>query len=73
MLKYDPPMDERRVAEDALGVMGEPTEYARIDILRARNTPLIIEVELIEPMLFFDFFPETVEVFADHIEKALRK
>lgn len=33
--------------------------------------PMIIEVELIEPMLFFDFFPETIEVFADHIEMSL--
>ena len=73
MLKYNAPMDERHVAEDALGVVGEPTDYARIDILRSRKGPLIIEVELIEPMLFFDFFPETVNVFADHIEKALRK
>jgi glutathione synthase/RimK-type ligase-like ATP-grasp enzyme len=73
MGRYDAPVDERRLAEDALEVVGEPTEYARVDVMRGRKGPLIIEVELIEPMLFFDFFPETVDVFADHIERFLRR
>jgi len=73
MARYDAPDDERRLAEDALRVVGEPTEYARIDVLRGKDGPMIIEVELIEPMLFFDFFPETVDVFADHIERFLRR
>lgn len=58
-------------AEAALGVVGEPTEYVRVDVLGGSMGPMIIEVELIEPMLFFDFFPETIEVFADHIEMSL--
>jgi len=62
---------ELKVAEAALDAVGMPTEYARIDMLTTRKRPLIIEVELIEPNLFFDFFPRTVESFADHIAAAV--
>lgn len=35
------------------------------------SDPLVIEVELIDPNLFFDHLPETVGSFADHIENFL--
>jgi hypothetical protein len=57
-----------RVGDQVLNAI-DPTEYARIDMVNTSKSPLVIEVELIEPFLFFDMFPETAEVFADHIMK----
>jgi glutathione synthase/RimK-type ligase-like ATP-grasp enzyme len=68
---YDPSEREIEVASDSLKVMGHPTEFARIDIIPAEPDPLLIEVELIDPFLFFDHVPETAEVFTDHIQKFL--
>jgi len=67
MKKHRATREESRVAEAALDAVGALTEYARVDILTTRRGPVIIEVELIEPNLFFDFFPKTVESFAGHI------
>jgi glutathione synthase/RimK-type ligase-like ATP-grasp enzyme len=67
--KHIPSVEELRVGEAVLNVM-EPTEYARIDMVNTSKGPLIIEVELIEPFLFFDMFPETADVFADHIKRS---
>jgi glutathione synthase/RimK-type ligase-like ATP-grasp enzyme len=67
--KHTPSVDELRVGERVLNAM-EPTEYARVDLVNTPKDPLVIEVELIEPFLFFDMFPETAEVFADHIKRS---
>lgn len=67
--KHEPSVEELRVGETVLNAM-DPTEYARIDMVKTSKSPLIIEVELIEPFLFFDMFPETAEVFANHIMRS---
>ena len=64
---YEASAKERQVADSAIDVVGESIEYARIDMLMTKDGPVIIEVELIEPWLFFDFFPNTVETYVDHI------
>jgi glutathione synthase/RimK-type ligase-like ATP-grasp enzyme len=69
--KYLPSNDELRVGENVLDAM-DVTEYARIDLVDAKNGPFVIEVELIEPFLFFDLFPETSETFADHIMNSIK-
>ncbi|MBC8224171.1 hypothetical protein H8E65_06250 [Candidatus Bathyarchaeota archaeon] len=56
----------------SLEAVGHPIEYARIDMIPTDSNPLVIEVELIDPNLFFDHLPETVESFADHIEYSLK-
>lgn len=67
--KHIPSADELRLGEKVLQAM-DHTEYARIDLVNTSKGPLIIEVELIEPFLFFDMFPDTAEVFADHIKRS---
>jgi glutathione synthase/RimK-type ligase-like ATP-grasp enzyme len=67
MRKHQATRGELNIAEAALNAVGEPTEYARIDILETKRGPVIIEVELIEPNLFFNFFPKTVESFSEYI------
>jgi glutathione synthase/RimK-type ligase-like ATP-grasp enzyme len=68
--KHQASPEELKVGEAVLNAM-EPSEYARVDLVNTRKSPLVIEVELIEPFLFFDMFPETAEVFADHIKRSL--
>ncbi|TFH16206.1 hypothetical protein E4H04_07015 [Candidatus Bathyarchaeota archaeon] len=55
-----------------LEAVPDVTHYARIDMIPGHN-PVIIEVELIEPMLFFNFFPNTVDLFTEHIVKSLKQ
>ena len=64
---YEASAIERQVADAALDIVGESIEYARIDMLMTKDGPVIIEVELIDPWLFFDLFPDTVETYVDHI------
>ncbi|MFH2109761.1 MAG: hypothetical protein ABIJ47_00720 [Candidatus Bathyarchaeota archaeon] len=68
--RHEPSTEELRVGEHVLDSM-DSTEYARLDMVNTSKGPLIIEVELIEPFLFFDMYPETAEVFADHIKMSL--
>lgn len=58
---------ERVVADSALDIVGDFIHFARVDLLNLKSGPVIIEVELIEPWLFFDYFPDTVNTYADHI------
>jgi glutathione synthase/RimK-type ligase-like ATP-grasp enzyme len=64
---YKASVEERAVADSALEVAGDFIHFARIDLLNLKGGPVIIEVELIEPWLFFDYFPDTVNTYADHI------
>lgn len=69
--KYSPSEEEIAVSIRSLKVAGYPVEYARIDMIPTDSGPMIIEVELIDPNMFFDHLPETVDSFADHIEHYL--
>ena len=56
-------------AEDLLG----PTTYARVDTVRgAGGEPLLLELELLDPLLFFAWHPDKVggfaRVLADRLE-----
>ena len=46
------------------------TSFARVDIVDWKREPMIGELELIEPELFFRFSPEAIERFANLIEKS---
>lgn len=73
VLPYEVSDEERRVAEMGLKALGMPTQYARIDTVLSNQGTLIIEMELIEPRLFFEYYPETAESYADHIENYLNR
>lgn len=73
------PIDEgeRALAEGAMAVATEqndgPLLYTRIDLIRsARGEPLIAELELIEPSLFFSMAPASVARFVAGIARRLR-
>jgi glutathione synthase/RimK-type ligase-like ATP-grasp enzyme len=59
---------QRAVAADALATaeqLLEPTTYARVDLVtRADGTSAVLELELLDPALFFDTQPTTAARFA---------
>jgi glutathione synthase/RimK-type ligase-like ATP-grasp enzyme len=57
------------VAEQLLG----PLTYARVDLIPGVDeVPTLIELELLDPALFFDHHPPAAEVFADVLLQTLR-
>jgi glutathione synthase/RimK-type ligase-like ATP-grasp enzyme len=46
--------------------------YARVDVVRVEAGPAVMEVELIEPELFFRYVPEAAPRFAAHLGTMLR-
>jgi O-ureido-D-serine cyclo-ligase len=66
--------EELRVAEQALAAIPfEVPLYARVDLIRgAANNPLVLEVELTEPSLFFAYAPGAVKRYVDAILTAVQ-
>jgi O-ureido-D-serine cyclo-ligase len=63
----EPDAEERRVAESAFMAcsLDDPL-YARVDLIRDdRGLPVVLELELTEPSLFFLHAPEAAGRFAD--------
>jgi len=48
----DPPADERALADEIVAAFSD-LAYARVDIVRGPDGPLLLELELTEPSLFF--------------------
>ncbi len=48
-----------------LDVLDEAPAYARVDFVPTESGPQLMELELIEPSLFFEFDPKAAETFAD--------
>ncbi|MFU8833525.1 MAG: ATP-grasp domain-containing protein, partial [Wenzhouxiangella sp.] len=54
---HAPSEDEVSVARRALAATPEPVTYARVDLVGSDGGPLVMELELIEPELFFRHAP----------------
>ena len=69
------PIDEaeREVGERALrAVGGEGLLYARVDLVRgAGGAPMVAELELVEPSLFFNLCPEALERYVAGVKRRL--
>lgn len=64
--------DEREVVQAALDVVGEPLLYARVDLARdGDRRPLVMELELVEPSLFFDLGVGALSRFVAGIQARL--
>jgi glutathione synthase/RimK-type ligase-like ATP-grasp enzyme len=72
MRMYEPSEDEIELGYSTLEATPDTTHYARIDLIPGNN-PVVIEEELIDPNLFFNFFPNTVDVFIKHIMNHLNR
>ena len=55
-------------AEAAVAAVGEPLLYARVDLVEGPDgRPAVMELELVEPELFFAHAPESAELLVDAI------
>ncbi|MBC5825495.1 MAG: hypothetical protein GIW99_01040 [Candidatus Eremiobacteraeota bacterium] len=64
----DASRDEIRLAERVLRAIDGPALYARVDLVRdGAGGPCLIELELVEPSLFFGLHPPAVEAFVDAV------
>ena len=70
---YEPSEEEIEVGHRVLDVIEYQTEYARLDMIPSENGPIVIEIELIDPMMFFNHQPKTAENYANHIERSLNR
>lgn len=71
----EPSSEERQLAEQTLAAMpfAQPLLYARVDIIQSRSgAPLLLELELTEPSLFFVHTDGAADRFADAILKSAR-
>ncbi|OEJ99631.1 ATP-grasp domain-containing protein [Roseivirga misakiensis] len=65
---YEPSREEMAFAEKAVAACSPQPKYARVDIIRDNNGELaVIELELIEPELWFRMNPNAAEVLAKAI------
>lgn len=70
---HAPEADELAAAEAILAAVDEALLYARIDVARDRDrAPRLMELELVEPDLYFQHDPERGAAFADAVLAALR-
>lgn len=61
----EPGGDELEVAHKVLAAMPfQALAYARVDLLPSRQGPMLLELELTEPSLFFEHAPGSAERFA---------
>ena len=64
--------DERAVAEAALAPFADRILYGRVDLARdAAGQPMVMELELIEPSLYFWPYPATADRFAAALRRWL--
>lgn len=64
--------EEREVALAALAPIASELLYARVDLARdERGHPMVMELELVEPSLFFARHPPSVERFVDALYNRL--
>jgi glutathione synthase/RimK-type ligase-like ATP-grasp enzyme len=58
---------ERELALRTVAAVGKPLFYARIDLVTVGSGPMLMELELIEPSLYFDASPAALARFADGV------
>ena len=64
--------DERAVAEAALAPVADRILYGRVDVARdAAGRPMVMELELIDPSLYFACCPGSADRFAAALRRAL--
>jgi glutathione synthase/RimK-type ligase-like ATP-grasp enzyme len=59
-------------AKKILSMVGSPMLYARVDGVISNDQFIIMELELIEPHLFFDLYPPAAVTFAKALQKRIQ-
>lgn len=65
--RIDPSPAARAFADGVMATAGDATLYARVDLVETVRGPLLMELELIEPELYFLLAPEAADRMADAI------
>ena len=69
---YEATEEEIKFAESVVSAVKPSPVYARVDIIRDNaNKPAVGELELIEPELWFRFYPPAADLLADAVIKHL--
>lgn len=66
-----PSQELRTVADTIVQTLPANCLYARVDVVASNRGPLLMELELIEPELYFTFAPDSAERFASAIVNKL--
>lgn len=69
--RVDPPAAARRAADDILRTVGGELLYARADFVIDHGRPLLMELELVEPSLYFAFHDAAADALAQAIARRL--
>jgi glutathione synthase/RimK-type ligase-like ATP-grasp enzyme len=67
---FQPTPAQVRHAEHLLALAGQPLLYARVDVVPVRGELVLMELELIDPMLFLGYAPGAPERFAEAVARA---
>jgi hypothetical protein len=62
---------EVQFAQLVLSRLPEVPLYARVDLVDLDGQPCLMELELIEPSLYFSFAPASADRLAEHIVRKL--
>lgn len=68
---HHPGPEELAVARAAIDAAPGATTYARVDLVATPTGPVVMELELIEPALFFEVEPEAAHRFASVLQSVL--
>jgi glutathione synthase/RimK-type ligase-like ATP-grasp enzyme len=69
---HDVTDEERALAQSAVTAVGKPLFYARVDLITTASGPMLMELELIEPSLYFAAAPAALARFADGVIARLK-
>jgi glutathione synthase/RimK-type ligase-like ATP-grasp enzyme len=67
----DPPSSVLRAAQSAMAALPRPAVIARVDLVETGSSVLLMELELIDPELFFQLAPEASGRLASALRAAL--
>ncbi|MCK7594029.1 ATP-grasp domain-containing protein [Pseudomarimonas salicorniae] len=63
---------EHSAAERVLAALPHPALYARVDLLPGKTGPLLLELELVEPSLFFEGSEDAADALVDALVESLQ-
>jgi glutathione synthase/RimK-type ligase-like ATP-grasp enzyme len=66
-LKFEPSKELLLKAKNIVEISGKESNYARVDGVITQNGFLLMEIEMIEPDLFFDIYPDAAHIFCKEI------
>jgi glutathione synthase/RimK-type ligase-like ATP-grasp enzyme len=68
----NPPKQALAMAQEILQRFAPEAAYCRVDLVMRGEHAILMELELIEPLLHFELAPEAAEVMAEKLTKAYR-